>query len=137
VSLQRAARPDRPRRAEGAPDESEHHYPPYGDADPRIDDNEAVDEEDDEGGVHLAAAEAHLPGFCSFSAPTRDFPPCPRVAAAPPGSNMHWNPELRCFGKPPHTASDYDFFMHFFDHAFFKNGILAHTQAHSPSLLIT
>jgi hypothetical protein len=27
--------------------------------------------------------------------------------------------------------------MHFFDHEFFKNGVLAHTQASSPSLLIT
>ena len=135
--LQRAPRPDRPQRALAAADDSEQHYPPYGDADPRVDEQEGFEIGDDEDEPAFAAAEGDLPGTCTFSAPSRDFPPDPRVVAAPPGSEMHWDPELRCFGKPPRTGSDYDYFMHFFDHDFFKNGLLAHTQAHSPSLLIT
>jgi hypothetical protein len=135
--LQRAPRPDRPQRVSAAAEEAEQHYPPFGDGDPRLDDQEGFDQGDDEEEPAFEVAEGVAPGTCAFSAPTRDFPADPRVVAAPPGSEMHWDPELRCFGKPPATASDYDYFMHFFDHDFFKNGLLAHTQAHSPSLLIT
>lgn len=92
---------------------------------------------DDDADLAIDAGGAHESGFTKFSPPTRDFPPCPRVSCAPPGADMYWDPQLRSFSKPPLTATNYDYFMHFFDHDFFKNGLLAHTQAASPSLLIT
>ena len=135
--LQRAPPPDRPRRAAGPVVDLEANYEPAGDARQDFDDLQGFEQGDDEPAPVLEADEADDPGYCVFSTPSRDFPPDLRVAAAPPGSNMHWDPELRCFGKPPSTATNYDYFMHFFDHEFFKNGVLAHTQASSPSLLIT
>ncbi len=41
--LQRAPRPDRPQRALASADDSEQHYPPYGDADPRVDEQEGFE----------------------------------------------------------------------------------------------
>jgi hypothetical protein len=105
-----------------------------------LDDFEGVEpfvQGDDDADLAIDAREGHESGFTRFSAPTREYPPCPRVSCAPPGANMYWDLELRSFSKPPLTASNYDYFMHFFDHNFFKNGLLAHTQAASPSLLIT
>jgi hypothetical protein len=92
---------------------------------------------DDDADLAIDSGEAGQSGFTRFSAPTRDFPQCPRVSCAPPDADMYWDPQLRSFSKPPLTATNYDYFMHFFDHNFFKNGLLAHTQAASPSLLIT
>ena len=92
---------------------------------------------DDDEELELDAGNAAVSGFTQFSAPTRVFPQCPRIAAAPPGADMFWDPQLRSFAKSPLSATDYDHFIHFFDHKWFKDGLLAHTQAASPSLLIT
>ena len=135
--LQRAPAPARPVRVAEPAAAGVGDFEPPADARQDFDGIEAFEQGDDDPEPILDAAEAQASGFVHFSAPTRDFPLCPRVAAAPPGANMHWDPELRCFGKPPLTASNYDYFMHFFDHVYFKNGLLAHTRAASPSLLIT
>jgi hypothetical protein len=136
-AVQRAPANVRPQRVAGRAAAVEDDYAPPVDAMDDFDGLEPLEDGDDDGEVDLDAQAAGQSGFTRFWAPTRDFPPCPRMAAAPPGADMHWDPQLRCFAKPPLTATNYDYFMHFFDHNFFQNGLLAHTQAASPSLLIT
>jgi hypothetical protein len=135
--LQRGPKNERPQRVAGSAAGVEDDYAP--DASGIVDDDGVAPFEhgDDDPEMEFSPNDAAQSGFCHFSSPTRVFPACPRVAAAPPGANNHWDPQLRAFAKPPLAATNYDYLMHFFDYNFFKNGLLAHTQAASPSLLIT
>lgn len=135
--LQRAPRDPRPPRGAVAAAAVVHDYEQEGDDAHDFDGIAPFEQGDDEPEVAFDAANAAQSGFTQFSTPARDFPSCPRVAAAPPGSEMWWDPELRGFTKPPLSATNYDYFIHFFDHKYFKEGLLAHTQAAAPSLLIT
>ena len=102
-----------------------------------FDDEEGFEQGDDEPEPVVPEGSPEILGHVRFERPQRNFPPCPRMATQAPGVDMHFDTELRRFPKPPQNASNYDYFLHFFDHGYFINGILAHTQAHSPSLLIT
>ena len=135
--LQRAPPRDKVARAAASAAVAEEFFEPNMERAGDFDDEEAFEQGDDEPEPVVEAADAcrgDLPGFCRFGAPERDFPPCRRDI---PNRNMHWGPELRCFSKPPLSATNYDYFMHFFDHEYFINGLYAHTRAAAPSLLIT
>jgi hypothetical protein len=77
------------------------------------------------------------PGSVEFGQISRVFPPCPRRTHFGERADMHWRASLRSFGTNPTLATNYDYFMHFFDRDFFVNVLLACTQAAAPSLQIT
>ena len=137
MHLQRPARRPAPRAAAAADAPApqvdyEEHFE-------ELDDDELVplQLEDDEPDVQRNAVPAAAPGFTEFGEFSRDFGPCPRVERMVQGQEKHWGPEMRNFHMPVNTASNYDYFMHFFDHEFFVNEMFAHTKAASPSALIT
>lgn len=93
--------------------------------------------DDDDAELPRADAAANAPGFTEFGTFSDDFGDCPRMARMEQGQDAHWTPGMRNFHVPISTASNYDYFMHFFDHEFFVNEMFEHTKAASPSALIT
>lgn len=93
--------------------------------------------DDDDAELPRADAAANTPGFTEFGTFSDDFGDCPRMARMEQGQDAHWTPGMRNFHVPISTASNYDYFMHFFDHEFFVNEMFEHTKAASPSALIT
>lgn len=85
----------------------------------------------------VAPVEAAAPGFTQFGQFSADFPPCPRLARMEAGQEKRWDPKMHNFHVPVDTASNYDYFIHFFDHDFFINHMFVHTTAAAPSALIT
>lgn len=92
--------------------------------------------EEDVAEAARAPVAATAPGFTEFGSFSADFPACPRMARMEHGQCGRWDPQMHNFHVPVARATNYDFFMHFFDHEFFVNEMFRHTTAASPSALI-
>ncbi len=82
-------------------------------------------------GTGVAATAPEFTDFGTFSA---DFGNCPCMACMEFGQDAHWTPLMHTFQAPVATASNNNFFMHFFD---FVNEMFEHTKAASPSAFIS
>jgi hypothetical protein len=94
------------------------------------------EKEDDPPDDYLDLNDSALPGFTQFGTFSRSFPPCPRMESMEQGQDPYWPAGMRRFHKHVDVATDYDYFLHFFDHDFFVDGLFEYTRAANPSMLL-
>lgn len=78
------------------------------DAEPDVDELQALLLEDDAPEGPRAPVEAAAPGFTQFGQFSADFPPCQREARMEQGQEKRWDPQIHNFHVPIATASNYD-----------------------------